>query len=543
MRHIGGEATRLGGIFSSTFGILSAAGGIAGLFTIGHTISNINQTYQAVARVRAVTGMTAQNVHAMMDSFELAGIDSMVAERMITQMSRKSQNLEQGMAGATQQAEKLNEYYKKLGVNMKAGPSKVLEQMADAAQKGKLAVGDLITKFGVPMRQAGQMMRMLKRGSESIKGTMASTLSSHDIIDEQALSNFEDMQQTMRNLKDNWEELVGSVYKNLIPGITKVMGMVSDAINSWTPHIAKFATFFEHHMTTIVKLAKTYAMYMMANKVLGMVGVSGGVRGVIGGIAKVGGAVGGGVGKVAGGALEAIFGGRGGFFGMIVKFFSRFGISAGRLLAIGGAFAAIIGAVYLIIKNTSGATDRLKAGFAKVWESIQRVRAAFEIIFARDAPLGQFVQFLGNGLVWIFEKVLWLVEKVMNVLATTFVFLSNVLGRGLTGGAKYLAKRGFGGAWDDANAEITARRQRERAMDASDDALKIHGNLNKTIQQIIAGSKAQVIQDFRGSRFDIKQQFAEGYEPDRIATVFGDELVKAGERRLQSGFSPIFGVR
>jgi hypothetical protein len=47
--------------------------------------------------------------------------------------------------------------------------------------------------------------------------------------------------------------------------------------------------------------------------------------------------------------------------------------------------------------------------------------------------------------------------------------------------------------------------------------------------------------DFRGSKFDIKQEFAEGFDPDRIAAVFSNDLAKLGERRLQSGLSPIFG--
>jgi hypothetical protein len=48
--------------------------------------------------------------------------------------------------------------------------------------------------------------------------------------------------------------------------------------------------------------------------------------------------------------------------------------------------------------------------------------------------------------------------------------------------------------------------------------------------------------DFRGSRFDITQKFAEGFDPDRIAVAFTNDLAALGERRLQSGFSPLFTV-
>lgn len=49
--------------------------------------------------------------------------------------------------------------------------------------------------------------------------------------------------------------------------------------------------------------------------------------------------------------------------------------------------------------------------------------------------------------------------------------------------------------------------------------------------------------DFRNSRFDILQKFAEGYDPDRIAIAFTEDLARAAEVRLQSGLSPVFGSR
>ena len=47
-------------------------------------------------------------------------------------------------------------------------------------------------------------------------------------------------------------------------------------------------------------------------------------------------------------------------------------------------------------------------------------------------------------------------------------------------------------------------------------------------------------QDFRYSRFDITQKFAEGFDPDRIAAVFASDLEAMAEQRLDSGISPAF---
>jgi len=49
--------------------------------------------------------------------------------------------------------------------------------------------------------------------------------------------------------------------------------------------------------------------------------------------------------------------------------------------------------------------------------------------------------------------------------------------------------------------------------------------------------------DFRYSRFDITQQFAEGFDPDRIAVAFADDLSKLGEMRAQSNLAPVFALR
>lgn len=51
------------------------------------------------------------------------------------------------------------------------------------------------------------------------------------------------------------------------------------------------------------------------------------------------------------------------------------------------------------------------------------------------------------------------------------------------------------------------------------------------------------IYDFRGSRFDIKQDFAEGFDPDRIAVAFASDLARLGEMKIQSAFAPIGAMR
>jgi len=50
------------------------------------------------------------------------------------------------------------------------------------------------------------------------------------------------------------------------------------------------------------------------------------------------------------------------------------------------------------------------------------------------------------------------------------------------------------------------------------------------------------INDFRFSKFDIRQEFAEGFDPDRIAVAFSSDLAKLGEMRMQSAYAPLYSV-
>jgi len=54
--------------------------------------------------------------------------------------------------------------------------------------------------------------------------------------------------------------------------------------------------------------------------------------------------------------------------------------------------------------------------------------------------------------------------------------------------------------------------------------------------------RQQTINDFRFSKFDIKQEFAEGFDPDRIAVAFASDLAKLGEMRMQSAYAPLFAI-
>ena len=48
------------------------------------------------------------------------------------------------------------------------------------------------------------------------------------------------------------------------------------------------------------------------------------------------------------------------------------------------------------------------------------------------------------------------------------------------------------------------------------------------------------VYDFRYSKFDIRQEFAEGFDPDRIATAFASDLGRLGEMKAAAVYAPLF---
>jgi glycine/D-amino acid oxidase-like deaminating enzyme len=63
----------------------------------------------------------------------------------------------------------------------------------------------------------------------------------------------------------------------------------------------------------------------------------------------------------------------------------------------------------------------------------------------------------------------------------------------------------------------------------------------RTLEATAAREQAPQM-NFPNARFDITQKFAEGFDPDRIALAFTQDLAALGERRLSSGFQPVYAM-
>jgi hypothetical protein len=146
------------------------------------------------------------------------------------------------------------------------------------------------------------------------------------------------------------------------------------------------------------------------------------------------------------------------------------------------------------------------------------------------------------------QSMKWLAEGVGKVV-DFFIEQYNLVSSFWGGAAK---KRDKGGMLDTFLADMA------RGSEATVSLWKKHWNkTQKTTEEAMdaarkaasrgddAAQKKPPVQnfDFRGSRFDITQNFAEGFDPDRIAVAFSQDLAGLADTRVQSGFAPVFAVR
>ena len=508
---IAGAAQQAAGAVGRMLDTMGAMAGIGALFAVGEAVHEINGMYDAVGRVKAVTGLAAQDSYAMLTGFKLAGIEVGSAERILTRMARKTEQVGDGMGAGAKNTSAL---YKRLGIDIKSGPEAQMLAMAKAAEEHKVNVVDLGLAWNVPVGQAGAMLKMLQKGPDEFKKTMDAARKSGGVIDEAALTSYGAMKQAKRDMGEAWENLVGTLYKAVIPAFTKIMTTVAAALEKWEPTIKKVAAFLLSHMEQIVSLAGKFAKLMVVHKLAGALGFGG-----VGGL-----------------ATKGYDGGLGGM-GSILKVIGKFSL-------LGIALLAIVGVVAYVKKHWDTLGPKIMAVVGHIVSVFRRLWEALE-------PIAEWV---GDKLVKVF---LWLADAIADVASAIMdavnwiVEAVKYVGRMIALGWEALKnptqigeifKRGVAAeivyAQDQANA---------KAIKSWDDAIakankQVAGVLGKKGDGTPDGRPPGTTNDFRGSHFDIRQNFAEGFDPDRVAAAFSSDLAKLGDRKVQSGLSPLYAA-
>jgi hypothetical protein len=511
--------------------IISTLGGIAGVMKIAQTIQDTDRLYQAVQRVTDMTGSAAGNVHAMFDMFEVGGgIGADSAERIITSLTRLKSEIARGSGDAVQTAGVMRQ----LGISIKTGPEESLIAMAGAAEKGKLGIDHLVRAFNIPRSQASQMLTMLRQGPEKLRGIQADTLKSSELIDDGALRSYQSMIQMRRELTDAWGGIVEVLYKSLLPAVTEVLKAIKEGFDDIKPIADAVGAGLAKYMSTIVALAKTYLLLMIAAKGANMfTGQNLGVLGWGKNLASRG------MGAMAGrGAAIAgmdYFAARAAFpaasmFGTIGgPLTTVFSSLAGRLGLIGIVIAAVVAAFYMLKNNVLGIADMFRGAFRKIWASLKDIgeqlwevlKRLFEAVKPLLAVLGGVLLIAILVLVGVLQGAVTILEGIVDALAWVYEQIQkmriDLSGTGITGEMYDEMMRRF------------------NAYDGIDEVVQAGKDVPK--------GKNAVIQDFRGSHFEITNNFPQGIDGGRVAVAFGDELAALGERRLESGLRPLYSYR
>lgn len=575
---------------------------ILGVVGAQRTIAGLDRQYQSVARIKSITGIAAKEAHALSDALGGAGVEASSAERFIMGMARKSAQLGKG----TKEAKAMAAAYKRMGIDIEAGPTEKFLQMSAAVKSGRLDVVGLTSLFGASTREAADLMTALSKGPAELKSMMDAQLKSADLIDDKALKTWQSMQQAKRNLSDAWGTVAGAFYKTIVPVVTKFLTAFAENLETWAPAAERFGTFLVDHMSEAVTLAKVFAVTMGAVKLAGGVGNIKAGAGAIGSFAgrmfagggapsaaaqaagmvsrasagMVGlGSVGqmarlgrGGMaaraalnaGRVASfGFSTAAIGGPGGgaasLFAVLSKIPSFLG-GIGKLSIIGVIIGGVVKAFAMLATNAGGVRDRIGG-------LLRDIGSKFGDIVVKLKPLwtvfDKVSNVVGKVLVGGVEMLLNVVSGLMPVidliatgignlgkLAQWLISLIPDLGAGgLTAKARqgvinsgYVIDPKTGKPVKAENFAAVQVRHAQRAVrHANGDAFRSMGGA-------MAGALA--VQHFTqnimpGAHVTVTQDFAPGFDPDKVKLAMLSEITAAGERRLMSGVvpSPFMGRR
>lgn len=539
-----------------------AIAGIGGAFGFERMVETGRESLEQVSKLAKLTGTTADNVAAFRDTFEQAGLGADQFARSMTMLSKKALSLEEGGKAIGREA-------KAWGVELDKGPVKALISMSEAVEKHKIGQAQVMKLTGVTKENLGGMMELLGKGPDELRATIdeAKRLNKH-LADPAALEAFQKFHEASAKIHQAWRRISERLVVALAPALERMADRLSSFLNN--VHVEKWIDPLVNGLEAAVKHAKTLGAIMLANSILEKTG-----KGGIASIAMKGIGFGGTMGRKAFGMAES---GLAGLIGRIPGAGSAV-VSVGSALGpIGGAVgwllklaasAAGIGiaaaAVYGIIKNFDTIKERLGGVFEKLWGSIKRLGGAFyEMISPLLSKLWNFWSRVIEVWMNALSKVMDVLSDIINV-ATTFLTGKNADERKIASDNKKYAETigQFVGNGPMAKQLAEMRNAKPNAP-VTDTQRALFEKYAKAREQYGAESTpgfealkkryskapgagdapgAGVYQDFRNSRFDIQQKFAEGFDPDRVAVSFSNDLASLGERKLASGLTPLFSIR
>lgn len=565
MKLIEGAAHKLTHVFDHASHLLGSFGTIAGVtgavFGIHEMVHETQEFLGNVKRIKDVTGLSAQAAGGLLDAFASGGIAADESVRAITMMSKAGAKLEMQMEAANGQIHGIAAITQQLGVDINKGPEQAMIRLAELAEKQKLSQSQLMLMFRVQPEVARKMVNVLKKGPEHLREELEE-FKKLNIATEANVAMQARIRATQNKIKVLWENIMMIVGVRLLPIVEKLMSGVQSQLESWIDYAKQFGEtlggFLADHLSTVMKIAKVMLLNFTLMKATGtgLVGwmekgghkllhfVKGAHAAEAAGHAAHGAAAAAAAGKAAMGAPYAAklldYGKRGHApVGLLEKLGPLFNFlkQAGRLTLVAAAIAIaikfVLTAVDMVKNNVFGLRDELMAFWEKAKARVQVIIDLFAPLgnlFSKEGSVGGFFTVLVPTVIMTLTDA---VDGILHLVQTIILVIKDVADDWKSAIMHPIDT--FTKAWAEAD-RLTKQTMVRNQFDFTkhDPGLEV---------KVPEERGAAPVYNFPNARFDITQKFAEGFDPDRVAAAFTNDLASLADRRVQSGFSPLFGLR
>jgi hypothetical protein len=207
-----------------------------------------------------------------------------------------------------------------------------------------------------------------------------------------------------------------------------------------------------------------------------------------------------------------------------------------KLAGVGVIMAGVVQAFVMIRDDAMGLRTFLLDLWTRLVDRFEAIKVSLSPIAELFSPSGVIGDFFGTTVKTVIEAVGEAVEGIVSMAHLVTNLVRTYLVRDEE--AKLMISE-YGGRYNAAVA--MTQQQMNIARNLRGWAEENRAAQRKARMEVPAARERQPYYDFRGSRFDIKQAFAD-VDPDRIAVAFANSLGAMGERRVQSAFAPLWSV-
>jgi hypothetical protein len=575
----GGQAGA--GAFGTLFDTLKGMAGISGVVGVAlglHAAIESTEKYMNnLKQVHEITGATVSQTDFLLSSARRAGVGYDTMVNAMTRLSKKGAMLATSQAAMSQQVPGMGKRFAALGVDLKKGPVASMEAMSKAVKTGKIGVGELMGQFGIPAKEAADMRDFLNELDP--KKLAAAKKGGGGFMDEGTMKAFKAIEQAQHRIADTWNRIKITVITKLYPIVANMAEEFAGKLERFLPKLEDAMQYVADNMDRIVAAAKIFVSVMTAKKVVSMMASAAGPEGIVGKLAKMGGA-----GDAVAGAAKTAE--AGGFLSQLKLINVSFGAALPVIIALAAAAAVAYLGFKAFEKNLRGVADRIQwhidmivARFQLIWESLGALGHAIAGMFGEGGSLGDLLGYISalsfdyllmafDTLVHVLQTVAsmtgelanmfqWLWKDVLHDLWIEYVqdpFLASMkaIGKGVGWVVDFFVKQynriaGWLGREQMAGGPKFDMGWLEEPIKL----VKKHWNLtNELTKQKVRDDRdterrkkkkepedekpAKTEMNFPNARFDITQNFAEGFDPDRIAVAFANDIASLGEMRSSS---------